>query len=96
MQRRTIVRKRNVTYPKDNEQKLRDTVHNLRAKVSRLRKENQSLRDELSNIIKPERSRKEHVEQPSQKKMTREEWRQDFIKRHKPHIEKRLREIKDE
>lgn len=72
-----------MTYPRDGERKLQDTIKQLRAQVSRLRKENNMLRHELDNIMKPIRPRKENVEQKSPQKMTQEEWRLDFMKRFK-------------
>ncbi len=90
------MRRKNTTYPKDGEQKLRDAVQKLRVQVGRLRKENRTLRDELSNIIKPVRPRKAHVKQKSPEKMTQDEWRNDFIKKYKPKIEKCLKETEDE
>jgi len=61
---------------------LKETVQKLRTEIKKLRNENKVLRNEIKNIVKPVRKRKKHVEQKSPKKMTREEWRQDFLKRH--------------
>lgn len=100
--------RRNLTYPKDGERKLRETVKDLKMEVGRLRKENRILRDEVENIIKPARPRKdpaqlkrEHERRLDEKEdpgktMTREEWRQDFIKKFKPGIDKRLEEIQND
>jgi hypothetical protein len=89
--------RRSLTYPKDGERKLKEDVKQLKMQVSRLRKENNILREELNNIMKPVRPRKEHIEQKSPQQMTQDEWRQDFINKFKPSLEKRLKEIrKDE
>lgn len=88
--------RRNLTYPKDGERKLREIIRQLKTEVGRLRKENFILRSELNNIMKPERPRKEHVEEKGPQKMTREQWRKDFVKKFKPGLDKRLEEIDDE
>lgn len=88
--------RRSLTYPKDGERKLRETNRQLKMQVSRLRKENEILRHEIENIVKPERPRKPHVEQKSQKTMTEAQWREDFIGRFKPDLDKRLKEIRDD
>lgn len=99
--------RRNLSYSKEGDRKLRDTVKQLKAAVSRLRKENEMLREELLNIVKPIRPRKEkasHIpagEPPEkygegEKTMTQAEWRQDFTEKFKPILEKRLKEIKGE
>lgn len=85
--------RRNLTYPKDGERKLKETVRQLKNELGRLRKENNILRNEIENIVKPPRPRKEHVEEKSPKMMTREEWRKDFVKRFKPGLDKKLEEI---
>jgi flagellar biosynthesis chaperone FliJ len=85
-----------VTYPKDGERKLRESVKQLKTQVSRLRKENSMLRQELNNIMKPVRPRKEHLEEKSKQVMTRDEWRQEFIKKFKPSLDKRLKEVDEE
>lgn len=85
-----------MTYPKNGERRLRETVKDLKSQVNQLRKENRVLRQELDNIMKPERSRREHVEEKSPKTMTQDEWRKDFIKRHKPGMDKRLGEFNSE
>lgn len=87
-----------MTYPKDGERKLKETVKQLKMQVGRLRKENSILRNEIDNIAKPVRPRKEHVEEKSLSKpeMTHEEWRREFSKRNKPALDKRLREIDNE
>lgn len=87
---------RNVTYPKNGDRRLRETIKDLKAMVNQLKKRNRVLEQEIGNIMKPVRPRREHIEQPSPKMMTQEEWRQDFIKRHKPGIDKRLEELDNE
>lgn len=83
--------RRSLSYPKDGEDKVRDSNKNLRAQIKRLRKENDMLRQELINIVKPARPRKEPVVQTNEPRekyeevlKTREEWRQEFIKKFKP------------
>lgn len=88
--------RRNLTYPKDGERKDRETIRQLRKQVSQLRKENSILRNEIENVMKPVRSRKEHVEQKSPQVMTENEWRQEFIRKFRPTLEKRLEELKNE
>lgn len=88
--------RRNLTYPKDGERKLREENKQLRMQVSRLRKENNILRNEIQNIVKPVRPRKESVEEKNPKVMTHEEWRQHFVKRFKPALDKRLEEFDEE
>lgn len=88
--------RRSLTYPKDHERKTRETIRQLKNEVSRLRKRERILMDELNNVMKPVRQRKEHVEEKSPKKMTQEEWRSDFMRRFKPELEKRLEELDKE
>lgn len=87
--------RRSVSYPKDNEGKVREANKQLRAEVRRLRKENEMLRREFENIQKPVRTRKEPVVpetlEPPEKYGTektpeeaRENFRKDFIKRFRP------------
>ena len=85
--------RRSVTYPKNGERRLRETVKDLKSMLNQLRKENRVLRQELENIMKPERTRREHVEEKSPKMMTQDEWRLDFIKHFRPGLEKRLEEF---
>lgn len=85
--------RRSLTYPKDGDRLLRETIRQLKTQVSRLRKENDVLRSEIDNIMKPERPRREHVEQRSPKVMTQDEWRKNFISQFKPTLQKRLKEI---
>jgi hypothetical protein len=42
------------------------------------------------------RPRKEHLEEKSKQVMTRDEWRQEFIKKFKPSLDKRLKEVDEE
>lgn len=86
---------KNVTYSKEREQKLKDTIQKLRAEIKKLKNEVKFLKNELNNIVKPIQKRKPHVEQKSPKKMTREEWREDFMNRHE-HLFKRRKKVKDE
>lgn len=90
-----------MTYPKDGEQKLKQENKQLRMQVSRLRKENDILRQELTNIVKPIRPRKQKVEKRYEdfaddkpEVMTKDEWRQKFIADFKPRIDQRLKECK--
>lgn len=87
-----MIVRRSLTYPKDGERKMREDNKQLRMQVSRLRKENSILRNELENIMKPVRTRKEHVEQVKPQEMTHEEWRKNFVKQFRP----RLQEIKED
>ena len=81
-----------MSYSRNDDRRHRNTIKELKAMVNQLRKENRLLRQELDNIMKPERPRKEHVEE-SPKMMTKEDWRRDFVKRFRPGLEKRLEEI---
>ena len=84
-----------MSYPKDNEEKVRESNKQLRAQIKRLRKENEMLRRELDNIQKPARVRKEPVvppnDEPAEKYSTaktaeeaKEEFRKEFIRKFKP------------
>lgn len=79
--------------PKNDEAKLRQTISVLKAETRALLKQNQILRDELKNIMKPVRKRRPHRNQKSPKKMTEAEWKRYFIQKYKPRIEKRLKEL---
>lgn len=85
-----------MTYPKDHDRRLRETIRQLKNEIGRLRKRERVLMDELNNVMKPVRPRKEHVENKSHKEMTHEEWRLEFMKKFKPSIEKRLEKIDNE
>lgn len=86
--------RRSLSYPKDGDEKVRDSNKQLRAQIKRLRKENDLLRRELENIQKPARVRKEPLPPPEPaekyeglegvKTPSKEEWRKDFIKNFKP------------
>ena len=65
-------------YPKEREQKLKDTIKTLRADLRQAKKEIRILKSELKNIVKPVRKRKTHTEKA---KLTHEEWRESFLKR---------------
>lgn len=72
---------------------LRETVRQLKAETAQLRKENQRLRNELSNVVKPERERRPHVEEKRPVDV-KEDFRQKFLKDVRPVIEKRIKERK--
>lgn len=84
------------SFSKENEGQLKKTISILKSDIRYLLKQNKILKDELRNIMKPVRKRRKHWTQKSPKKMTREEWSRDFIKRFKPRVEKRLKEIEME
>jgi hypothetical protein len=100
--------RRNLKYPKDGERKQNETIKQLKREVSRLSKENRILRDEVENIVKPVRPRKDPVAQKRErearldatedpaKTMTQDEWRKDFIAKFKPRLDKRLGAIRDD
>lgn len=88
--------RRSLSYPKDGDDKTRESNKQLRAQIKRLRKENDLLRQELDNIQKPARPRKEPVvpQEPKEKyedveMPSKEEWRKDFIRNFKPKGDKR-------
>lgn len=85
-----------MTHPKNGERRLKHTIQELKAENNRLEREIRQLREEIDNLMKPARPRKEHVEQKAAKTMTSDEWRQDFIKKHKPGLDKRLKELKSD
>lgn len=84
--------RRNLTYPKDGERKLKEENKQLRMQVSRLRKENDILRQERDRAGRLDRPKKQRVEveidDPAKDKpdmgASKEEWRQNFIKQFKP------------
>lgn len=84
-----------MTHPKTGERRLKHTIQELKAENNRLERENRKLREEIENLMKPIRPRREHIEQKSQKVMTEQEWREDFIRRHKPGIQKRLGDLRN-
>jgi hypothetical protein len=65
------------TYPKDKEQKQKDTIQKLRAERRKLLKKIAFLEDELINVQK-HRPRKE-----PKPEMTRDEWRKEFARKFK-------------
>ena len=93
--------RRNLTYPKDGDDKVRDSNKQLRMEVKRLRKDNERLRQELANIVKPVRKRREEPSdsgEPAEKyedpKLTKDQWRRKFVAEYKPRINKALKETK--
>ena len=66
------------TFPKDNDKRLKQTVHDLRAQLKHYMKENDFLRRELSDIMKPVRKRKDKSDVKSD---SFEAWRDSFLKR---------------
>lgn len=85
-----------MTYPKNGDSRLRESVKQLKAQVSRLRKENDALRQELLNVMKIEHAPKEKVKSAEPRVMTSDEWRREFVKKFKPKIKRRLEEISEE
>ncbi len=73
-------------YPKEGAQKLKETVHTLRAELRKVKKENKSLKASIANVLKPVRKHKAHINQP---KLTSDEWRKDFVRRFKADLQKR-------
>lgn len=71
---------RNRTFPKENQKKMNEIIRELKSVVKQKDKEIQFLRDELENVVKPQRDRKTHVDK---KEVTVDEWRKDFIRRFK-------------
>lgn len=59
---------------------MNETVKALKDQLKQKDKEIKFLRDELNNLTKPVRDRRNHIEVP---KPTHEEWKVDFIKRFK-------------
>lgn len=84
--------RRNLTYPKDGERKLNEENKQLRMQVSRLRKENDILRQERERAGKIDRPKKQKVDRevddPAKDKpdmgVSKEEWRQNFMKEFRP------------
>lgn len=90
-----------MSYPKDGDDKVRDSNKQLRAQIKRLRKENEELRQELDNIQKPVRVRKEPVvfHEPAEKydglnepAQSKDDFRKEFVKKFKPRGGKRFDE----
>lgn len=76
--------RKNKTFQKDGENKLRDTIQKLKIQLSRLRKENQLLREELENLDKTPKSSK--IDKPSKEVEDgkEENWRSEFLQKFKP------------
>lgn len=73
-------KQRKDSYPRSKDKQLKETINKLRGELNRLERENRRLTEELNNVMKPIRPRKQNVERPE---MTQEEWRLDFVKRFK-------------
>lgn len=71
---------RNRTYPKENQKKLNETIREMKALIRKQQKEINFLKEEIENLVKPVRVRKQQIERPEPGS---EAWRQDFIKRFK-------------
>lgn len=78
-----------ITYPKEGEKKLKETIQKLRAELRKVKKQKRILEEEIANIMKPVRTRKKHIDR---EKLTSEEWRKDFMKRFKENLKKRQEE----
>jgi virulence-associated protein VagC len=74
------------TFPKEREQKLKETIKDLRADNRALKKRVKILEDELKHILKPVRKRKAHK---NQVKLTSDEWRDNFIRDLKDDLKKK-------
>ena len=71
---------RSKTFPKENVKKLNETIRDLKALLKQKEKEIKFLRDEVENLMKPVRVRKNHQE------LTHEQAREDFVKRLKREV----------
>jgi hypothetical protein len=69
----------NKVFPKDNEEKTKETKKELKSKLRQAEKKIKQLENELINLKKPTRIRKVETSKPT----TTEEWRQDFTRRFK-------------
>lgn len=82
--------RRNIKHPKDGERQLRDTVKQLKGQISRLRKENDILRQEMQNMTKTPKMKRDksiktkevEAEQPSEAQVL-DQWRVEFAKKFK-------------
>lgn len=74
---------RNKTYPKEGTKKLNETLKDLRALLRQKEKEIRFLKNEIENIVKPARTRKEHVDR---NKLGSDAWRSDFLSRFKKEV----------
>lgn len=70
--------------PKENEDRLRETVKDLKAALRASAKDNRRLREEIGNLTKPVRIRRPNLETKKHSEMSPEEWRKNFITRYKP------------
>jgi len=70
----------NKVFPKDNEEKTKETKKDLKAKLRKAEKEIKQLKNEIENLKKPVRTRKKEVSNPT---VGSAEWREDFVKRFK-------------
>ena len=99
--------RRNLSYPKDGERKLRETIKDLKREVSRLRKECELLREGRDpeqhlkrekrpkvDRVKDEKRWQEFLDEKEDpgKTMSLDEWRKDFSKKFKPKTAKPPRE----
>lgn len=85
-----------MTFPRDDQRRLRDAIKELKSTVRRLSKENRMLREELEQNggperlerlepRKPKRDLKELIEDDKgEETVSKDEWRQKFIKEFKP------------
>lgn len=71
------------TFPKEGDAKLKETVQKLKAERRMLLKKIKFLEDELINLQKPVRIRKEEP-----KPLTSEEWRKQFAERFKQSLKR--------
>lgn len=71
------------TFPKEGVKKDKETIRDLKAELRQRDKEIRFLRQELEHVAKPARERKPHVDQ---KDRSYEDWRKDFLKRHRKEV----------
>lgn len=70
------------TFPKENQKKLNDTIKELKAQLKQRDKRIRFLEEEIENLVKPVRVRKNEVKlEPGS-----DEWRQDFVRRMKKEV----------
>jgi uncharacterized membrane protein YgaE (UPF0421/DUF939 family) len=74
---------RNKTFPKENQKKLNETIRDLKAALRQVEKERDFYKNEVEALVKPTRTRKQHIEQP---KMSEAEWRLDFLRRYRTEV----------
>lgn len=74
---------RNRTFPKENQKKMNETIRDLKSELKQRDKHIKFLEQEIENLVKPVRTRRQHVEQP---KLTEAEWKVDFIRRFKKEV----------